>query len=345
MKLRKICASMLALAVVATAVLQLPAHAGAKRRIAILPFSYGAVESSVGTCDVGKGITTLLMTKLVQDGTYSVVDREMLDQILKEQNLSVSDRADASTACKIGKILSVDAIVTGTVTQFGVEKKSSSFSVPSVGGYGIPYVGGLGSLGSFHSQKAKAKVGIDARVIDINTTEVLATANGTGMSQTKGSWSLNSSWDFCGSDFASSVAGEATLAAVDQLVGQITSAASKIADNQSLAAQNVQGKIADVTGNTVVVNVGKKNGVKIGDNLQVERVTKTIKDPNTGKTIKEVCSTIGILAITEADGESATGNVTKGAGLRVGDLVRKVTTDVSAVVITPLADHSKTKAD
>jgi curli biogenesis system outer membrane secretion channel CsgG len=339
MKLRSICASMVALLLVAATLSPLPARAGDKRRVAILPFSYGAVESSVGTCDVGKGITSLLITKLVQDGTYSVVDREMLDNILKEQNLSVSDRADPSTACKIGKILSVDAIVTGTVTQFGVEKKSSSFSVPSVGGYGIPYVGGLGSLGSFHSNKAKAKVGIDARLIDINTTEVLATANGTGMSS-KGGWSLNSTWDFCGSDFASSIAGEATLAAVDQLIGQLTSASAKIPDNQSLAAANVQGKIADVTGNQVVVNVGKKNGVKVGDNLQVERVTKTIKDPNSGRVIKEVSSTIGIVNIVETDSDSATGNVAKGGGLRVGDVVKKVTTDVSAIVITPLGSGS-----
>jgi curli biogenesis system outer membrane secretion channel CsgG len=106
MKLRGLGASMLALLLVASTLLPLPARAGDKRRIAILPFSYGAVESSVGACDVGKGITSLLITKLVQDGTYSVIDREMLDQILKEQNLSVSDRADPATACKIGKIRS-----------------------------------------------------------------------------------------------------------------------------------------------------------------------------------------------------------------------------------------------
>src|SRR5579885_3044207 len=111
--------------VMVASIFNLPAaNASAKKRIAILPFEYGAVSSEVGTLDVGKGIVSLLITRLVNDGTYSVVERQMLDSILKEQNLSVSDRADPATACKIGKLLSVDAIVVGTVTQYGFETKS-----------------------------------------------------------------------------------------------------------------------------------------------------------------------------------------------------------------------------
>lgn len=336
MKLRSICASLLTLLVVAGAALP-SAFASDKRRIAILPFEYGAVTASVGTVDVGKGINTMLITRLVQDGTYSVVDRQMLDQVMKEQNLSVSDRADSNTACKIGKLLSVDAIVVGTVTQMGVEKKDSSVSVPSVGMGYIPYVGSIGGFGSLRSSKAKSKVAIDARIIDVNTGEVLATASGVGESTKKGGWSLNDSWDWSSGDFANTVAGEAIIAAVGQLTQQLEAAASKIPDNQSLAAQNVEGKIADVTGNTVIVNVGKLHGIKAGDTLQVERIVKEITDPNNpSKVIKKVTNTIAIINVTEADKDNSTGTITKGSGLRVGDLVKKVTTDVSAIVLTPI---------
>jgi hypothetical protein len=208
----------------------------------------------------------------------------------------------------------------------------------------IPYVGSLGGLGTFRSKKSQAKVGIDARIIDVNTGEILATANGTGESLKKDKWVLNDSWDWSSGDFASSVAGEAVIKAVEMLTGQMAAAASKIPDNQSLIAANVQGKIADVTGNTVVVNVGKTNGVKVGDTLQVERVTKEITDPSSGKVIKKVTSTIAIINITESDAESATGTLAKGAGLRVGDLVRKVTTDVSAIVLTPVGSGAHATA-
>jgi curli biogenesis system outer membrane secretion channel CsgG len=191
MKIRKIQALISALLFLISIGVPYDAHASAKRRIAILPFEYGAVQSEVGTVDVGKGINSLLITKIVNDGTYSVVDRQMLDSILKEQNLSVSDRADPATACKIGKLLSVDAIVVGTVTQFGFETHTTNVGagasvVSSAVGSFVPF-GGLGGLaGGFgHAgiKKSKAKVAIDARIIDINTSEILAAVHGSGESK------------------------------------------------------------------------------------------------------------------------------------------------------------------
>jgi len=317
------------------------AMASAKRRIAILPFEYGAVSSSVGTYDVGKGIVGLLITNLVNDGTYSVIDRQMLDSILKEQNLSVSDRADPATACKIGKILSVDAIVVGTVTQFGFE--SHSTNVGGIASYGtgyIPYVGGLGGLGGFSTHKSKVKVAIDARVIDSNTTEILASCHGSGESKRSGaSLGLVAGADWGSSDFASSIAGEATMMAVNDISNQLVATAAKIPDNQSLALMNVQGKVADVTGNQVTVNVGKNNGLAVGDNLTVDRVYKTIKDPDSGKVLKELSHTVALISLSQVEKDSATGSITKGSGVSVGDPVKKVTTDVSAIVIAE-PEHS-----
>lgn len=316
------------------------ADAATKRRIAILPFEYGAVSSEVGTYDVGKGITSLLITKLVNDGTYSVVDRQMLDSILKEQNLSVSDRADPATACKIGKILSVDAIMVGTITQFGFESKSTN--VGGLAGLGtsyIPYVGGYTGfgLGSVGVHKSKAHVAIDARIIDINTTEILGAVHGAGESK-RGGLALFSGVgpDFESSGFATTIAGEATLQAVDAIGDQLIALASKIPDNQSIAAANVTGKVADVTGTQVIVNIGKINGIAAGDNLRIDRPYKTVKDPTTGKVLKELSNTVAVVSVQDVDSNSATGTVTKGSGVKVGDNVSKVTTSVTAVIIQPV---------
>lgn len=350
MNSRRPLAFLVILSMVASFFCQLPVSAAAKRRVAIMPFSYGAVSSEVGTLDVGKGIVSLIITRLVNDGTYSVIEREMLDNILKEQNLSVSDRADPSTACKIGKLLSVDAIIVGTVTQFGFENKNVNVgAAASVASSFIPYAGGFG-FGGLGVKKGKCKVAIDARLVDINTGEVLAAVNGSGESKRGGvslfggggsGWSGGGgSFDMGSSGFASSIAGEATLAAVDQICSTLVADAAKIPDNQSIAAANVQGKIADVTGTTVIVNVGKVNGIAVGDTLQAERAYKTIKDPASGKVLKELKATVGVITITQVDPDSATGSVIKGSGLRVGDDIRKVTTDVSAVLITPMPGAS-----
>ncbi|HUJ39111.1 MAG TPA: CsgG/HfaB family protein, partial [Candidatus Acidoferrales bacterium] len=66
---------------------------GRRKLMAIYDFDYGTVRSNAqavfGTdIDIGKGITDLLTTMLVQDGTYRLVDRKILDKIIAEQNMS-----------------------------------------------------------------------------------------------------------------------------------------------------------------------------------------------------------------------------------------------------------------
>src|ERR1700686_1805570 len=133
-----------------------------KKRVAVLNFEYGTVRSNTqaifGTDqDVGKGISDMLVQKLVQDGKYSVIERNALDKVLGEQNFSNSDRADASTAAKIGRILGVDAIIIGSITQFGRDDQHTNIGGGGYGGYGSKL--GIGGIGT---KKSKAVVGITA---------------------------------------------------------------------------------------------------------------------------------------------------------------------------------------
>jgi curli biogenesis system outer membrane secretion channel CsgG len=125
--------------------------------------------------DVGKGIADLLVTDLVKDGTYSIIERKALDKIMAEQNFSNSNRADPTSAAKLGKLLGVDAILVGSITQFGNETKKTN-----LGGGGGNWGGfGLGGIGHSNS---KANVGIDARLVNVDTGEILAVAEGKGQS-------------------------------------------------------------------------------------------------------------------------------------------------------------------
>jgi len=150
------------------------APAAAKKRVAVMNFDYGTVRSYVSSIfgsdqDVGKGISDLLVQKLVQDGRYSVIERNALDKILSEQNFSNSDRADAATAAKIGKVLGVDAIIIGSITQFGRDDQHTNVGG---GGYGLGKFG----LGGVGTSKAKAVVGISARMVNTSTGEILVEA-------------------------------------------------------------------------------------------------------------------------------------------------------------------------
>ncbi len=75
-------------------------------------------------------------------------------------------------------------------------------------------------------------------------------------------------------------------AAVDQTSTEV------IADKDKLVARTitVEGLIAAVDGGQIILNVGGKAGVKVGDQLNVERVSKEIKDPSTGKVIRRMAN-------------------------------------------------------
>src|SRR5258708_4522053 len=152
-----------------------------KRRIAILNFEYGTVQSSVASIfgtnqDIGKGIADMLVDRFVNGGVYSVIERKALDKIMAEKNFSNSDRADANTAAKLGRILGVDAIVIGSITQFGRDDKSTN-----VGGGGFGGITGRYGISGVGHKESKAVLGITGRIINVETARILASA--TGMAQ------------------------------------------------------------------------------------------------------------------------------------------------------------------
>lgn len=300
-----------------------------KKRVAVMDFDYATVHGGVSAIfgqdvDIGKGITDLLVKYLVKDGTYSVIERKALDKILAEQNFSNSDRANPASAARIGKLLGIDAMIVGSITQFGNETKNTK-----IGGAG----GGLGGfgIGGFGRSKSKAIVGIDARMVDIDTGEILAVAEGKGESQ-RSSTSLlggGGNWhgfgaggvDFGSSDFQNTIIGEAVKTATEQLSGQV------IAGNTKLAVRTVivQGLVAAVEGGQIILNVGSPSGIKVGDQMSVERVTKEIKDPATGKVLRRLSTPVGMVKITDVDEVSAIAEPVSGTGFKVGDAVKTVT--------------------
>jgi hypothetical protein len=84
----------------------------------------------------------------------------------------------------------------------------------------------------------------------------------------------------------------------------------------------VSGLVADVSGKTLIVNVGRKAGLKVGDKLEIGRAVRTVKDPATGKVIKTITNKIGEAVVTEIDDDSATVTFTGTTPPKVGDVAK-----------------------
>lgn len=88
---------------------------GQKHKIAVIAFSNLDGRST----EFGGFVSEELITRLVKTRRVDVVERQLLDKILMEQKLSAIGIIDEKTAKKIGNILGVDAICSGTITDLG----------------------------------------------------------------------------------------------------------------------------------------------------------------------------------------------------------------------------------
>ncbi len=92
----------------------LAANADFKRtKIAVLDFDLKG--SGFETEDMGAIVAEWFITAFVKDGRFDVIERGLLKKILNEHKLGMSGIVDETTATKLGKLLGVKIIISGSV--------------------------------------------------------------------------------------------------------------------------------------------------------------------------------------------------------------------------------------
>jgi curli biogenesis system outer membrane secretion channel CsgG len=67
----------------------------------------------------------LWATQLVKSGKFRVVEREQLQALMTKNSLTLSGNIDAATAIRAGKLLGVQYLLTGSVTEYGFTDKGA----------------------------------------------------------------------------------------------------------------------------------------------------------------------------------------------------------------------------
>ena len=121
---------------------------------------------------------------------------------------------DAGTAAEIGKQLGVDAVLIGTITKFNIDKQSGGGSFMGIGG---------------GSQKTKATVQIDVRLIGTASGDILATAKAVGEAdQSNSNISVRGVSGNSGSSNEDSLLSAAVDKAVSQMVTKLAALSKKL---------------------------------------------------------------------------------------------------------------------
>lgn len=146
------------------------ANFAAVKRVAVVTFAGPSGDAAADA-----------MTQYLVGYGADVVERSRLQAILNEQQMGSSGTLDPATVRKVGKILGVDAIIVGSVSDL---TPSRSYVVQSganvvvgavtpIQGRNVYNVGGVPGVPDSHILASAATVGLTARMVDVETASIL----------------------------------------------------------------------------------------------------------------------------------------------------------------------------
>lgn len=101
---------------------------GQTKKVAIVEFTDLSGFQSI----LGQFISEELVTQLTSGtnaGKFDVVERRLLARVLQEQQLTDSSLFDAASITKIGKILGIQVLITGSIADLGTEIKINARAI------------------------------------------------------------------------------------------------------------------------------------------------------------------------------------------------------------------------
>lgn len=285
-----------------------------KRRLALYPFEYSAVRNWVlhwfnGDVNIGQGIRAMMVVRVAKSKNITLLEREKLKRLLQEQDLGGSDRVDQGTKARRGRLRGADAILEGDIVMFGRDDTRKG-----IGG-SIPGIGGIWDRIGQVMKEEKAVVGINYRIVDAETGEIIDTGQARGESSRKSkNWGAivakngnvaTGNYDMTSSNFESTIIGEATSNAVDELVRQLDDNIGSL----PLKQLDIEGRVS-LSGSRIHLVVGSNDGVQVGDRFEIHQIVSEIIDPDTNLSAGKDTIKIGEFVVSTVQPGFSSGSYT-----------------------------------
>jgi len=251
-----------------------------KKKISVAEFEN---KTAYGQRRLGTAASDVLLTELGKSGKFILVERAKLDKVMEEQKLQTTGMIDANTVAAMGKMLGLDAIVVGSVSQFGVKTGGSDYLL-------------------MQSKRQTAECTVDIRVIEVETGKILYIDSGKGVAK-------SSKGSFLGmgtkGGYDETLEGESLRAAIAKFVDNII---------YQVNARPWSCRVAEVDENNIYLDAGQESNLKLGTKLVVFHQGKEIRSPDTGMVIGRTEEKVGEVEVVDYFGENgSTAKVVKGS--------------------------------
>ena len=123
--------------------------------IAVVDFENGTGEEN--NKELVEGIYGKMLNEFNQTGRFRLLERKRLESVLKELKLHVTGLVDPENAKQVGQMLGVSAMLFGELSVVKYERNKQSIFI-------------------MWTEGEKTEVSIDARLVDVESGEILATS-------------------------------------------------------------------------------------------------------------------------------------------------------------------------
>ena len=282
-----------------------PIEGQGKIRIAIWDFENHAPTSWWFHNEMGPAARNQIDTAFSENADlsskFSVIERDKLELVMKEQGLGAGGALDPQSAAKVGKILGVRYIVTGGIDKFAINTTR-------------------GGIGPISGRQTTADATVSMRFIDTTTAERIISISADAQVK-KGGGAFGSA--NLSRDAEWGVASEVIAKASKDIVTKLTTGTylQQVSSAAASGAGAVDMRIVQVNGKEAFINVGSSAGVKVGDKFVIVRMGPELVDPVTGAKLGAPEKQVGTGVVTAVQPGFATIALTGEAAAR--DTIRR----------------------
>lgn len=255
------------------------------------------------------GIEAIVTDVMNRTGRFRLVERQALGAVLGEQDLASSGRVAKPSGAATGNVLGAQYLVQVVVTDYEAKTSGTKGGIGAFVRNRVPVLGGVGV------ESGTGRVGMNFRLIDAETSEVMYTKqvesliNETGLSF--GGVGFSSAGALGGflSSYSKTPIGQAVIAGINKGVYELV---------KEIGAAPATGTVIKAEGDRVWINVGSE-ALAVGDVLQVMQKGEELIDPDTGISIGSSDIGLGTVRVSQteekfsiATAESLSGTATRG---------------------------------
>jgi hypothetical protein len=219
--------------------------------------------------------------------------------VLKEQDLATAGRTNTSSGAGSGNVLGAEYLVQMAVTSYEANTKGTS---KGLGGFlkkSVPVIGDV------NVEQSSGSVGLNFRLIDAETSEVVytkqveSTIKESGLSFEGGGivddLGLGGFFD----EYSKTPIGQAVIAGINKGVYELV---------KQMGTTPAEGAVVQSKDGKVWVNLGQ-GAVEVGDRLVVEREGEALIDPDTGLDLGSTTTPVGEVEVTQVEEKFSIANI------------------------------------